>query len=284
MTALRRLVVATDLSARSDRAIARSVALSAETGAALTVVHVIDNELPARLADRQAADAEALIAEHLRSLPTQAAALDVKVIRGTDSEDIIAVAEDLKADLVVLGIHRNEPQRLVFTGTTAERVIRKGARPVLMVKDRCSGPYRQILVAIDFSIYSRRAVGFAVRMFPEADFRLVHAYDVPFKGFLSSTASSREVGRSHGQEMARLVDEELGALMASMQEQPVRCTPVLREGSVRQVIHDEIERQKPDLLVVGTHGRTGVAAALLGSVAQDLLGNPPCDVLAVKAW
>ena len=47
-------------------------------------------------------------------------------------------------------------------------------------------------------------------------------------------------------------------------------------------VHDL--RVKDDDLVVGTHGRTGVARALLGSIAEDLLSNPPCDVLAVKAW
>ena len=45
-----------------------------------------------------------------------------------------------------------------------------------------------------------------------------------------------------------------------------------------------VERFAPDLLVVGTHGRTGVAHALLGSVAGTLLADPPVDVLAVRAW
>jgi nucleotide-binding universal stress UspA family protein len=59
---------------------------------------------------------------------------------------------------------------------------------------------------------------------------------------------------------------------------------VLRRGAVGEVLREQIATLKPDLLVVGTHGRTGVAGAVLGSVATGLLSDPPCDVLAVKAW
>ena len=58
----------------------------------------------------------------------------------------------------------------------------------------------------------------------------------------------------------------------------------MEEGAVREVIGRQVSRLNPDLLVIGTHGRTGVAHAFLGSVAEDLLKNPPCDVLVVKAW
>ena len=52
---------------------------------------------------------------------------------------------------------------------------------------------------------------------------------------------------------------------------------------MRQVIDQEFARINPDLLVIGTHGRTGITHAFLGSVAEDLLCHPPADVLAVKA-
>jgi nucleotide-binding universal stress UspA family protein len=55
-------------------------------------------------------------------------------------------------------------------------------------------------------------------------------------------------------------------------------------GRAPEVIRAEVERLRPDLLIVGTHGRTGVPHAIIGSVAEDLLSAPPCDVMAVKAW
>ncbi|NBB82898.1 MAG: universal stress protein, partial [Alphaproteobacteria bacterium] len=63
-----------------------------------------------------------------------------------------------------------------------------------------------------------------------------------------------------------------------------RLSPLVRIGGVVQAVAAAAERFSPDLLVVGTHGRTGVAHALLGSVAGTLLADPPVDVLAIRAW
>ena len=59
---------------------------------------------------------------------------------------------------------------------------------------------------------------------------------------------------------------------------------VICHGDPRSVLRTEVDRLTPDLLVLGTHGRVGISHALLGSVAEDFLNKPPCDVLAVKAW
>lgn len=62
------------------------------------------------------------------------------------------------------------------------------------------------------------------------------------------------------------------------------CETVIEEGMVREVLRDQVADFKPDLIAIGTHGRTGIAHAMLGSVAEDLLADAPADVLAVKAW
>ena len=76
----------------------------------------------------------------------------------------------------------------------------------------------------------------------------------------------------------------MAAFLDSFQPKGLMIERAMQEGSAREVIHRQINQLKPDLLVVGTHGRTSIAHALLGSVAEDLLSQPPCDVLAVKAW
>jgi nucleotide-binding universal stress UspA family protein len=59
---------------------------------------------------------------------------------------------------------------------------------------------------------------------------------------------------------------------------------VITHGDPHDVIREQVDALGIDLLVMGTHGRTGVAHAVLGSVAESFLTNPPCDVVAVKAW
>jgi len=76
----------------------------------------------------------------------------------------------------------------------------------------------------------------------------------------------------------------MGTFFASFKTNMPKFERILQEGSARDVIHRQRNLLNSDLIVIGTHGRTGVARSFLGSVAEDLFAIPPCDVLAVKAW
>jgi len=282
---MKHILVATDLSARSDRAMDRAFALVRESGAEITVLHVVDDELPAAVADQLKVEAEAAI-ERLCLGPTGrgVARINRRVTFGRGFEQVIRNADDVAADLLVLGLHRNEGGRGLFVGTTVERVICHGETPVLVVKDRVDGPYRRILVAVDFSPCSRHAAQLALGELPGAEVVLVHAYDVPFKGFITGRSTREEVSKRHQQQFDNMVEGEMAAFLSSLPQGAGHIEKVMREGTVREVIQEQVARRKPDLLVLGTHGRTGVAHALLGSIAEDRLNAPPCDVLAVKAW
>ena len=277
---MKHILVATDLTARSDRAIERAFSLARETGAELTILHAVDDELPASVADQIKAEAEASIERLCQGPAGQGLrAVHRRVGFGRGLELVLRHAEEVAADLLVLGVHRNASGRGLFVGTTVERIIRHGETPVLVVRDRVEGPYRKVLVAVDFSPYSRRAAEFALSELPMAEVVLVHAYDVPFKGFITGRSAREEVSKRHQEQFDAMVEGEMKALVDSLPENGNRIERVMREGTVR-----EVKQRKPELLVIGTHGRNGVAHALLGSVAEDLLNAPPCDVLAVKAW
>jgi nucleotide-binding universal stress UspA family protein len=282
---MKKILMATDLSARSDRALERAVALARESGANLTIVHVVDEDLPASLADAQEKAAKRAIHEHIDRLAAgNGPHISVEVVFGRTYVDILEMSEKTETEMIILGMHREDAFKDMFRGTTVERVIRAGNVPALLVKDQTNGPYRRIIVGVDFSVYSRRAVEFAVKFVPGGEFHLVHAYDVPFKGFLPGRDTRREVSKQHQMQFQQMIDEEMVSFLASLEANAPKLERVMQEGTVWEVIHRQISRLKPDLLVIGTHGRTGVAHAFLGSVSEDLLRNPPCDVLAVKAW
>ena len=282
---MKRILMATDLSARSDRALERALRLAADRGGDLTVVHVIDEGLPARLADAQEQAAKQAIQEHIATLTAaEGLRVSVEVVFDRAYLGILEMTEKMDAEMIVLGLHREDTFRDMFRGTTAERVVRAGDVPVLLVKERPSGAYRRIMVGVDFSVYSRRAVEFAVSFAPSARFHLVHAYDVPFKGFLHGQDTQRAVSKQHETQFESMVEEEMAAFLSTLDTKAPEIERIMEHGVVREVILRQVEELKPDLLVVGTHGRTGVAHALLGSVAESLLRDPPCDVLAVNAW
>lgn len=282
---MKKLLMTTDLSARSDRALERAIHLAREHDAELTIVHVVDEDLRKSIADSQEKSAREAIQDLVDTLTTgDGPQISIEVLFGKAHADILDLSKRLDAELIVLGMHREDAFKDMFRGTTAERVIRASNVPILLVKERTRDPYRQVLVGVDFSVYSRRAIEFAVKLVPAGQFHLVHAYDVPFKGFLYGRDTEREVSKQQEAEFQRMVEEEMGTFLSTLRTEAPKLERIMRQGLVRDVIHQQVDGLKPDLLVVGTHGRTGVAGAFLGSVAEDLLRNPPCDVLAVPAW
>ena len=282
---MKSILIATDLSARSDRALDRAVSLAREHGAALTVVHVVDDDLPAPIADAQKSAAEAAIRKHVDALiADDGPDVSIELVGERPHVGILETSVKTGAELIVLGAHREDTFADMFRGTTAERVVRAGDVPVLLVKDRVTGPYLRIMVGVDFSVCSRRAFEFSVGLAPSGRFHLVHAYDVPFKGFLYSRQTRNEVSTQHAAQFQEMVESEMATFLASQDGPSAQIEQIMEEGAARDVIYRQVRRLDPDLLVMGTHGRTGVALAALGSVAEDQLRAPPCDVLAVKAW
>lgn len=282
------ILMATDLSARSDRALERAVNLAGEHNARLVILNIIDEDLPASVQDRVR---DATLKEIQSSLDKVdgAKALDptINAIAGKDYRDILDHADEIAADLIVMGIHRNEAGNKPIAGTTMERVIRKGQQPVLVVPSRTKGTYEKVAIAVDFSAFSRIAIRQALSLAPDAEFNAIHSYHVPFGGFQRGRETRNAYRDEHERNLTQLIEEELETLIGSATTSARPAIPlhkIVKQGETQSVIRSEVERLQPDLLVLGTHGRVGLTHALLGSIAESFLNNPPCDVLVVKAW
>ena len=282
------ILMATDLSARSDRALERAVNIAGQHNARLVILNIIDEDLPASVQDRVR---DATLKEIQSSLDRVDGAKvlgpTIDTITGKDYRDILDHADEIGADLIVMGIHRNEAGNKPIAGTTMERVIRKGQQPVLVVPNRTSGAYKKVAIAVDFSAFSRIAIRQALSLAPDAEFNAIHSFHVPFGGFQRGRQTRNAYREAHERELAQLIEEELDTLICSATTGARPDIPfhkIVKQGETQSVIRSEVERLQPDLLVLGTHGRVGLTHALLGSIAETFLNNPPCDVLVVKAW
>jgi nucleotide-binding universal stress UspA family protein len=278
---LKRLLIATDLSPRSELALARALRLARQHGSELRVCHVVDDALPAHLAEAQKVAAESILKERIQALATDAAAsASTAVVAGKPFAAILHEAVEWSAELIVLGAHRGGAEGM-FRGSTAERVIREGHHPVLVVRRDAGADYRQAVVGVDFSLHSLWAARTGFRLAPQAEFHLVHSYVAPTFFIGNVRAQARDM---HVREMNRMIDEELSAFLARLGDRLPPHKRLVVEGSASEVLLHLAGELSADLLVAGTHGRTGVAHALLGSVAEDLLLQAHCDVLVAKAW
>ncbi len=282
---MKTIMAASDLSARSDRALARAAVLARQHQARLLAVHVVDEELPAALADRQAEDADRLLRAAIAALPDSGAlSSEVRVVVGEHYQIILSEAEASGADLVVIGQHRKDVLLDLFRGSTGERIIRFGNRPLLVVKSAALHRYVSMLVAVDFSPPSRQAVEMSVKLAPDADIKLVHAFDIPFRGLLFGGASMEHLAKKHQQQFQEMVEAQTREFLATLSAPIALRKVIAREGAPEETVLAVAEETRSDLLVVGTHGRSGIGRALLGSVAEGLIARAPCDVLAVRGW
>jgi len=263
------VLVATDLTARSDRPLDRAALLADQIGAGVTVAHVIEG--PGF--DREQ-DAEVLRAIRA-SLPPALAKAAVVSDHGAAPTVLAELANSEKAAAIVTGTGRYNGLSDFFLGTAVDHLVRHAEQPVLVVKRRASGPYRSILVATDYSEGALQAFQTALQLFPDATFELVNAYSVPFE----TRAPSADITEAAREE----AEAGMAAFVArAAPPKPDAVRTLVAKGDAQTVIEQRVTRDAPDLVVIGSHGRSGWVQATLGSQASNLLKRLPSDILVVR--
>ncbi len=281
---MKTILVATDFSARSDRAARRAVLLAHTFGVSVILIHVVDDDQPARIVAAEQDAANTLLKEQARSL-RDIDGLDCShhVVLGDPFEAITRSAEELSADLVVIGPHRRQALKDMFVGTTAERTIRLSRRPVLMANAVPAGPYRRALLATDLSAPSKNAVRGMVELgfMKGQNLSLLHVFDAPeswlrTRGSLSDDQIKAYLADERGRAASQLSQfaADVGLRSAEFVLEPTTA-------SAGHVINESAEKARADVIVVGTHSRSRLTKAFLGSVAEEVLRTATRDVLVV---
>jgi nucleotide-binding universal stress UspA family protein len=233
--------------------------------------------------ERSRALADEYLREWFKSLPeTEQSGVRLNVETGEPVSIILERACEQNADLIVLGEPRKKGLKELFVGTTAERVVRHSDRPVLIVKQNAGDAYRRALVAVDFSEGASRALEAAYEAAPAAEVLAVYAWQVPLVGLATRELAEKTIWQANELLRRRIERQAIDHLKAlTLAPRPPRIE--LREGNPFFVIKDAIASFQPDLLAMGTHARSGIAVAMIGSLAQDFLVEAPCDVLVARA-
>ncbi len=287
------IVVATDHSAGAHRAVARAALLAAACGARLVLLHVIGGgafeELRRRLGasaplDTLRAEAEAATARLAGEIAAaHAIVVETRVMVDRVASGIVACADAVAADLVVVGTHGIGHLHRYGIGSTAERVLRLSKRPLLLVRQHTHAAYRRVLAPVDFSPWSLPALELARAVAPGAHLLLLHAWSVPWEGKLELAGVDRATVDRCRQATAFEAAGALDALAASAELAPTAWSPVLVHGEPWRSILDQEEQTDADLIVIGKHGRDVLRELLLGSTTRGVLAESTEDVLVVQA-
>ncbi|WP_135468292.1 universal stress protein [Crenalkalicoccus roseus] len=281
-----RLLCATDLSSRSDRAVRRAAALARQRGAELVLLSAVDDDQPEALVESERRQVAALLAEQARAMPEmQGLAPRILVETGAAFAAILRAAEAEAADLVVMGEHRRRLLADIFTGTTVERVMRLGRWPVLMVNRPGELPWRRALAAVDLSEPSAHALrtARALGLLEGVELTVFHAFLQPGRNDMILADIPAEQVKSHLAATAAEARAEVARFLRGLDPGFAHRLPpiALEEGAPTEALRRAADRLSPDLVVLGTRGRGAVGRLLLGSVAEAALRGLACDVLAV---
>lgn len=281
---MKRIVASTDFSTRSNRALRQAGLLAHSIGAQLHVLHVVDDDQPDELVALEKREAERIIDEQLRSMPElQNVRAQALVKTGNPFDGILKTAIEIGADLVVMGSHRKRQLLDIFVGTTIERVIRKAAFPVLMVNNEAQRQYERVMAPVDMTDISANALRVAVAsgLIGDAGATLVHAFVALARGkMFIANADKSDINRYVASERQRAIDE-LAAFLVTNNFNTRQWSLRVEEGDPSEVISRSVSAITPDLLVMGTQGRTGFLKLLIGSVTEEALRSLSVDILTV---
>lgn len=276
--------------------LARSIAT--EYGAELLLHHVLNYPYPQmdritpsfdlegyyrEMESEAAATMEAMVTEETRRYaPTR-----VMVTRGTPAAEILDTARTEAADLIVLPTHgRKGLQHLLF-GSTAEKVLRLAPVPVLTVRpDHPAKPFRpdRIVMATDFSPAADLALAEALALADRYEAKLVVVHVATFWDSDPANPEWRfpSLPEQHRQTILGVARERL-ELQARRAAVPFETRLLRGIDPARQIVAEATGELDADLLVIGTHGHTGLAHVLLGSVAERIIRTASIPVLTVRA-
>lgn len=294
MLSIDHILWSTDLSTGAGRAFPHAAALAEWHDAVLHVLNVREGEQNVREEmTEQFPYSDGALANLLDVADAPAQPLDLEALplvqeqvdAESPAEAIVSYAETQDVDLVVTGTHGRRGLRRLLIGSVAEKVLRTAPCPVLTVRaGEEVGPawnVRNILAPVDFSDASKMAVGHAkeLALTYGAQITLLHAVEE----VMYPSAYGMEMADVPGPEVIDRVEESL----ADMAREEIGYEHVTVDsviGYAPSTILDYTEENDVDLIVIATHGRSGLERLLLGSVTERVVRRVSVPVFVVKSF
>jgi nucleotide-binding universal stress UspA family protein len=212
--------------------------------------------------------------------PNHAIDITYQTREGDVSAEILKTAAECGSDLIVMGTHGRTGVRWLLAGSVAVAVLRKAHCPVLALRSlpaaRAAEDIRVILHPTDFSESSEGAVRVARSLARDLGARLVLLHVAPLEILMEGAPAVQTDSRFYLHELDHVRKRLDGPDLKYPVE--IRFSQSAPADGILQAA-DEIGA---DLIVMGTHGRTGLLRALTGSVAETVMPRADCPVMIVK--
>lgn len=273
-----RVLVATDGSECADVAVDLVAALDWPTGSVIHVVEAVASGLAvfggpwppvppvdtSRFDDDIRAQAEKNLAAAAERLAAPRRSVETSIVAGRAADVIVSLAEQSGADLIVLGSRGHGALETMLLGSVSSEVADHAHVPVLVARGRSVG--RVVYAWVGSECAEEAAYPLTEwSVFSDADVHVLSVADV----------EAAQPSRSQHDQLAEEMAERLRKV-------GLRAIPQRRDGDPAVQIVSAAESVEADLVILGTHGRTGLRRLLMGSVARNVLAHAPCSVMLVR--
>ena len=291
------ILVATDFSDTAVLALDRAIEFAIRHESEIALVHVMQPDIPPLAAPEmivippnyeevlRGASTEGLkaAAQHVREAGVR---VSQYLEQGRAAQRITACADEVSADLIIIGTRGNTGFKRLLLGSIAEEVVRIANQPVLTVHpgdDRPIEPVRKLLFPTDFSPVADQALAVANMLLAgseDAEIILVHTYHiastvVPLGGF--GKGASQLLGADAHQLATRATEPSV----ESLRSKGFRVEVIIERGDPAEIVTELAAERDVDVIVMGTRGHSKLRQLLMGSTAERIVEHAPCPVLTV---
>jgi nucleotide-binding universal stress UspA family protein len=281
----KRILVAVDGSDASKNAFRQACRIAREDKSWITVITTIPLyqdqfevlSIKEEVSKKLREEGEKILSEIRKVADEEDAFIKPLLEEGSPFNTIVDVAEEGNFDLIVMGRHGMSRLEKALVGSVTARVIGHSQRDVLIVpKDAVIG-WKNILLATDGSRYSKTAIEKAMdlAMSYGGQLKTVSVVDVT-EEFLTEAPGAVE-------DLIRKAKGFVNDVRIMAEAQGIKTETFVREGEAYKVITDFAKEEKATVIVMGSHGRTGLRRLLMGSVTEKVIGYASCPVLVARA-
>jgi hypothetical protein len=268
---MEKLLIATDGSEYSKSALREAINLAKICSSKLIAVSVVKTipefeDLVPQVIDKIEKEAS----EHLDSIKKIASkeGIDCEIMLHLSEEpyqDIVDVAEKNKVNIIIVGTHGRTGLKRLMMGSVTAKVIGHSPCNVLVIPLHAKVECRSILIATDGSRYSDAAASEAIGIAKKCGSSFI---------VLSVASSDAEI---------QSAEDNVKKVVELAEKEGIKTEGITVKGKPYEAIVETAKQKHADLVIVGSHGRTGLDRLLMGSVTERVIGHSESAVLVVKA-
>lgn len=283
------LLVATDGSQYSEGAVREAIRLAKRCSSSLVAVTVVEtNPEYQTIAPHLFEKAEKIALRNLEAVKELAKKegllCDGMLLEGEDSYRVIVdEAAKRKSSMIIMGRRGRTGLARLMMGSVTARVIGHAPCNVLVVPRSAQVEFKNIVVAVDGSRYSDAAAGEAIGIAKRCGSNLTIVSVVPseFASAMDIVQSQMPKGLVAENELIQ-AEKNVQRVKEAAEKEGVRVSGIVLAGRPADAVVQTAKDKKADLIVLGSHGKTGVEKLLMGSVTERVIVLSDCAVLVVK--